>query len=163
MTEQIPIPTLHPTMRMLSDEQIRAIHSASLDILSRTGIVMKNEVGRELLLEAGAWESGDRIKIPEHPGMADAISCAPSRIPMHNRLGELTMPLEEGKVFFGLGSDCPFTMDLETGERRQPVARRRAAHRPPVRRPGPDRLCHVDGHAHPTCRPWTTICTALSP
>jgi trimethylamine--corrinoid protein Co-methyltransferase len=114
---------------MLSDEQIRTIHNASLDILSRTGIVMKNRLGRELLLDAGAWESGDRIRIPEIVVM-DAIASAPSRIPMYNRLGQLTMPLEEGKVFFGSGSDCPFTIDVETGERRQPVLRdlRRIAH-----------------------------------
>jgi trimethylamine--corrinoid protein Co-methyltransferase len=129
VTEQIPIETLHPTMRMLSDEQILAIHHASLDILVRTGIVMKNEAARDLLLEAGAWQSGDRIKIPEHLVMA-AIGSAPSRILMHNRLGELTMPLEEGKVFFGPGSDCIFTIDLETGERRKATAQdvQRIAH-----------------------------------
>jgi trimethylamine--corrinoid protein Co-methyltransferase len=120
VTEQIPIETLHPTMRMLSDEQILAIHNASLDILARTGIVMKNETARDLLLEAGAWQSGNRIKTPEHLIMT-AIGSAPSRIPMHNRLGELTMPLEEGKVFFGPGSDCIFTMDVETGERRKAI------------------------------------------
>jgi trimethylamine--corrinoid protein Co-methyltransferase len=117
VTQQIPVETVRPSLRMLSDEQIRAIHSASLDILSRTGIVMKHEAARELLLEAGAWESGERIKIPEHLVMG-AIGSAPSRIPMHDRLGRLTMPLEEGQVFFGTGSDCPFTLDLETGERR---------------------------------------------
>jgi trimethylamine--corrinoid protein Co-methyltransferase len=145
VTEQTPIQTLQPTVRMLSDEQIQEIHHTSLDILSRTGIVMKNERARELLLDSGAWESGDpstgspqpgpgqagqrRIKIPEHLVM-EAIGSAPSRIPMHNRLGELTMPLEEGKVFFGPGSDCIFTLDLETGERRQATAEdiRRIAH-----------------------------------
>ncbi len=129
MTEQIPVETLHPTIRMLSDEQIQAIHHTSLDILSGTGIVMKNEAGRELLLDAGAWESGGRIRIPEHLVM-EAIASAPSRIPMYNRLGALTMPLEEGKVFFGPGSDCPFTLDVETGERRQATAEdvRRVAH-----------------------------------
>ncbi len=129
MTEQIPISTLHPTIRMLSDEQIQAIHHTSLDILSQTGIVMKNEAGRALLLDAGAWESENRIKIPPLMVM-DAIGAAPSRIPMHNRLGELTMPLEAGKVFFGPGSDCPFTMDVETGQRRQGAAEdvRRIAH-----------------------------------
>ena len=129
MTEQIPIETLHPTIRMLSDEQVEAIHHISLDILSRTGIVMKNETGRELLLDAGAWESGQRIKIPSFLVM-DAIGSAPSRIPMHNRLGELTMPLEAGKVFFGSGSDCIFTMDVETGQRRKATAEdvRRIAH-----------------------------------
>ncbi|MGD8732000.1 MAG: trimethylamine methyltransferase family protein, partial [Anaerolineales bacterium] len=54
--------------------------------------------------------------------VTDAIASAPSRIPMHNRLGELTMPLELGKVFFGPGSDTTFTMDVETGERRRAKA-----------------------------------------
>ncbi len=114
---------------MLSDGQIQAIHHTSLDILSQTGIVMKNESARELLLDAGAWESGGRIKVPEHLVM-DAIAAAPSRIPMYNRLGELTMPLEAVKVFFGPGSDCIFTMDVETGERRKATAEdiRRFAH-----------------------------------
>ncbi|MGB9593321.1 MAG: trimethylamine methyltransferase family protein [Anaerolineae bacterium] len=118
MSEQVPIETLHPTIRMLSDEQIQAIHNTSLDILSRTGIVMKNEKARQLLLDAGAWESDGRIKIPEHLVMS-AIGSAPSRIPMYNRLGELAMPLEAGNVFFGSGSDCVFTIDVETGQRRK--------------------------------------------
>ncbi len=121
MTEQIPVATLHPFMRMLSDEQIKVIHHTTLDILSRTGIVMKNEQARELLLDAGAWESDGRIKIPDYMIM-DAIASAPPRIAMHNQLGELTMPLEEGKVFFGPGSDCNYTIDLETGERRKATA-----------------------------------------
>jgi trimethylamine--corrinoid protein Co-methyltransferase len=129
LTEQIPIPTLHPTIRMLSDEQILAIHHTSLDILSQTGIVMKNQAARQLLLDAGAWESDGRIKIPSHLVM-DAIASAPSRIPLHNRLGDLTMPLEPGKVFFGPGSDCIFTIDVETGERRKATAQdvQRIAH-----------------------------------
>jgi trimethylamine--corrinoid protein Co-methyltransferase len=120
---------MRPSMRMLSDEQILEIHHTSLDILSQTGIVMKNEAARKMLLEAGAWELSGRIKLPPHLIM-DAIATAPSRIPMHNRLGELTMPLEAGKVFFGPGSDCIFTIDLETGERRKAMAEdvRRIAH-----------------------------------
>jgi trimethylamine--corrinoid protein Co-methyltransferase len=116
-------------MRMLSDEQIDAVHQTSLDILSQTGLVMKNEAARDLLLEAGAWQSNDRIKIPEGMVM-DAIASAPSRIAMYNRLGEQTMPLEAGKVFFGPGSDCIFTLDLETGQRRKATAEdiRRIAH-----------------------------------
>ncbi len=129
MTEQIPVSTLRPTLRMLSDEQIQVIHQTSLDILARTGIVMKNDQAKELLLDAGGWESEGRIKLPEYVVM-EAIAAAPSRIPMHNRLGELTIPLEAGKVFFGPGSDCIFTMDVETGERRKATAGdiRRIAH-----------------------------------
>lgn len=117
MADTLPIETLHPKVEMLSHEQIQAIHHASLDILSQTGLVMKNKAARELLLDSGAWESEGRIKIPPHL-VVDAIASAPSRIPMHNRLGQLTMPLEAGRVFFGTGSDCPFTIDPVTGERR---------------------------------------------
>ncbi|MCU0506949.1 MAG: trimethylamine methyltransferase family protein [Anaerolineae bacterium] len=121
MTEQIACSTYRPTLRMLSDEQIRTIHSASLDILSATGIELRSDRARRLLLDAGASQAGSRILIPERLVM-QALASAPSRIPMHNRLGELTMPLEEGKVFFGPGSDCPFTVDVETRERRASVA-----------------------------------------
>ena len=43
MTEQIACSTLRPTLRMLSDEQIRTIHNTSLDILSGTGIEMRHQ------------------------------------------------------------------------------------------------------------------------
>jgi trimethylamine--corrinoid protein Co-methyltransferase len=82
---------------------------------------MQDPQGRQILLEAGAWESNGRLKIPENL-VTDAIDNAPSRIPMHDRLGNLTMPLELGKVFFGAGSDTTFTLDVETGERRRTTA-----------------------------------------
>lgn len=121
MTQQIPIPTLKPQLRMISDEQVRELHYATLEILNQTGVKMGDPQGRELLLEAGAWESNGRIKIPENL-INDALDKAPSRIPMHDRLGEMSMPLELGKVFFGPGSDTTFTLDVETGERRRTVA-----------------------------------------
>ncbi|MDF1500052.1 MAG: trimethylamine methyltransferase family protein [Anaerolineales bacterium] len=122
MTQQIPVPTQQPGIQMISDEQVRELHYATLEILSGTGVEVEDPQGRELLLEAGAWESNGRIKIPENL-VIDAIATAPSRIPMHNRLGELTMPLELGKVFFGPGSDTTFTIDVETGERRRAQAK----------------------------------------
>jgi trimethylamine--corrinoid protein Co-methyltransferase len=153
--DRIPIETHHPRIRMLGDEQIHAIHHASLDILSGIGIEVRNEKARQILLDAGAWESADpptgpeqsltegarwsqpttggsaerRLMIPPHL-VTDAIASAPPRIPLHSRLGELTVPLEEGNVFFGTGSDCLFTVDVATGERRKAVADdvRRVAH-----------------------------------
>ena len=121
MHKHLPVSTLQPMVKMLSDEQVRAIHYATLEILSQTGVEMQDPQGRELLLDAGACESNDRIKIPENL-VTDAIANAPSRIPMHDRLGNLTMPLELGKVFFGSGSDTTFTLDVETGERRRATA-----------------------------------------
>ncbi|MBS3785159.1 MAG: trimethylamine methyltransferase family protein, partial [Anaerolineae bacterium] len=111
MTDQLPIPTLQPFSRGLSDEQVRELHYATLEILSGTGVDMQDPQGREILLEAGAWESDGRVKIPENL-VTDAINKAPSRIPMFDRLGNLTMPLELGKVFFGAGSDTTFTLSF---------------------------------------------------
>jgi trimethylamine--corrinoid protein Co-methyltransferase len=105
-------------VRTLSKEQVQAIHYATLEILSGIGVEMLDPQGRELLLDAGAWESNGRVKIPENL-VTDSIAKNPSRIPMYDRLGNLTMPLELDKVFFGSGSDTIFTLDVETGERRR--------------------------------------------
>jgi len=121
VTEQLPIPTLQPFSRGLSDLQVREIHYATLEILSQTGVEMQDPQGREILLDSGAWESNGRVKLPENL-VTDALARAPSRIPMHNRLGDLTMPLELGKVFFGPGSDTTFTLDVQTGKRRRTTA-----------------------------------------
>jgi trimethylamine--corrinoid protein Co-methyltransferase len=118
MKKQLPISTFHPRVITLSEEGVRAIHYATLEILSGTGVEMQDPQGRELLLEAGAWESNGRVKIPENL-VTDSIAKSPSRIPMYDRLGNLTMPLELGNVFFGSGSDTIFTLDVETGERRR--------------------------------------------
>lgn len=121
MTRQLDPSTLIPVIRTLSDEQVRDIHYATLEILEQIGIDMQDHQGRELLLEAGAWESNKRIKIPENL-LVDALAKTPSRIPMFDRLGNLTLPLELGKVFFGTGSDAIFTHDVHTRERRRSVA-----------------------------------------
>ena len=122
VTQQLPVPTLQPMIRVLSDEQVLAIHSATLEILERTGIEMQDAQGRQLLLDAGARESSGRIKIPEKL-IADALASTPSHISMYDRLGNLTMPLELGNVFFGSGSDATFTLDVETGERRRAITK----------------------------------------
>lgn len=121
MIRPTEIPTRLPALQILSDEQVRDIHFATLEILGQIGIEMQDPQGRELLLEAGAWESNGRIKISENI-LTDALMKTPTRIPMHDRTGKLSMPLELGKVFFGTGSDTIFTLDIDTGARRRAVA-----------------------------------------
>jgi len=50
--------------------------------------------------------------------VVDAVASAPSQFTLYDRLGRPALRLREGSVYFGPGSDCPFTLDLETGERR---------------------------------------------
>ena len=121
MNQHTPIETLKPMIRVLSDEQVQTLHSATLQILAQTGVEMWDPQGRELLLEAGAGERQGRILIPENL-VTDAIDRAPSGFSMYDRLGSIRMQLELGNVYFGSGSDTIFIRDVSTGERRRTIA-----------------------------------------
>ncbi len=116
--QQIGIENIHPYMRVLSDEQILEIHSATVEVLSKVGMVIKDEEGIRLLKESGAVVDGKVVKIPEHL-LKRALITAPSRIPVYNRFGNCAMNLERGKTYFGTGSDTIYTLDLYSKERRK--------------------------------------------
>jgi trimethylamine--corrinoid protein Co-methyltransferase len=112
----------HPAIQVLSSEQVQAMHQASLQILEDTGIDLKEEKARHLLLAHGAYEGRRRrVHIPAHL-VEQALASAPKRLPICNQDGELSMPMTLGEVYFGPGSDTIYTLDLETGERRYPVS-----------------------------------------
>ena len=101
--------------RMLSDAQIEDIHLASLEILSRTGIVMEHAGARELLADAGAAVSGDRVRIPASL-VKRALSSAPQRVLLHDRGGNPAVDLGADRSYFGTGSDTPTYVGPESGE-----------------------------------------------
>lgn len=107
--------------RLLSDTQLAEINSAALEILSRTGVRIFDAEVRELLADAGGRVSDtDLVRIP--PAVVEqALESAPAQIVLHGRGGEPAMHLEGHRTYFGTGSDLPFTLDLETGERRSSV------------------------------------------
>ena len=103
-------------LRVLSDEQMEDFHLASLEILSRTGIVLEHEGARELLAAAGAAVSGDgRVRIP--PGLVKgALANAPERVLLYNRRDEPAVDLGADRSYFGTGSDTPTYVDPHSGE-----------------------------------------------
>ena len=48
----------------LSQSDSEAIHTASLEVLEKTGVSVKNESAMNLLCENGASASSDRVRIP---------------------------------------------------------------------------------------------------
>jgi trimethylamine--corrinoid protein Co-methyltransferase len=63
---------------------------------------------------------GERVRIPPH--LIDwAIDAAPSRVVLCDQDGNPAMTLEGRKGYYGTGSDTPFVLDAETGERRRAV------------------------------------------
>jgi trimethylamine--corrinoid protein Co-methyltransferase len=108
-----------PQMTMLSDDQCRAIHTASLEILRRTGVRVYHDEALELLRASDALVSDDNlVRFPA--GLVEwALDRAPSRIALCRRGGdEVVAPLEGRRVSFGPGSDCLNYLDPRTGERR---------------------------------------------
>lgn len=109
-----------PRIQLLSESQKEEIHSATLELLRRTGVdVLVPEV-RELLKKAGCWMDSERVRIPSHL-IERAIRTAPTRVVLCDQDGNPAMELEGRKGYYGTGSDTPFVIDAYTGERRQAV------------------------------------------
>ncbi len=109
---------LSPLFRKLSDDQLGRIHSASLEILERTGVYLHDDEAIALFKHAGIMPSEDgRIRIPAYR-VEWALNLAPKRITLCDREGNRVMPLEGHNVFYGPGSDCPNVIDLDSGAMR---------------------------------------------
>ena len=105
-----------PELKVISDEQIKKIHCATLEVLERTGVKMTHPRGLELLDGAGARVDGDRVRMPAWL-VEEAIRKAPSRIVLGKRNGDRTVFLEEDKSWFGPSLDCIDYLDPVTDER----------------------------------------------
>ncbi|MDH3883456.1 MAG: trimethylamine methyltransferase family protein [Desulfobacterales bacterium] len=107
-----------PTYHLLSAEQIKKIHHATLELLESVGVRVMLPEAVHMLADAGCRVKADNlVKIPN--GLVEeAISSAPSRIILYNRLGQEAMRLEDRRVHFGMGTDLIQTYDLDTGELR---------------------------------------------
>jgi trimethylamine--corrinoid protein Co-methyltransferase len=51
-------------LRVMSESDVEAIHSASLRVLAETGIVLSHPEAREILSGAGASVLNDRVLMP---------------------------------------------------------------------------------------------------
>ncbi len=105
-------------MRVLSKRQIENIHQASLDILSRTGMIFEHEAVRDLLKKNGARVDGERVRIPANL-VDQALAAAPSSLLLYDRHDRPAMDLGGARSYFGTGSDTPFYVDPYTGARRK--------------------------------------------
>ena len=112
--------TLTPSLKVLSQSQIDEIHLATLEVLRQTGVVVRLEEIRERMKSAGCWVEGERVYIPPHL-VEWAVRSAPKRVVLCDRSGQARMHLEARKGYYGTGSDTPFLLDPQSGERRKAV------------------------------------------
>ncbi|KUO51060.1 MAG: hypothetical protein APF76_16325 [Desulfitibacter sp. BRH_c19] len=107
-----------PNFTYISEDQIYEIHMASLEVLERVGVRVDHQEARELLKNAGAYVGeNNMVRIPAHI-VDEGLRTAPSRVVLSNRDGERKLYCEANQVYFGPGSDLPWTLDLYSGDRR---------------------------------------------
>lgn len=106
-------------LRLLSDDDVGAIHGASLAILRDTGVKVHHAEARKLLREAGAKvDEGARIAhLPERL-ITDCLSQAGKRYVLHGRDPQRTARLGYGDAVW-MSSPGQYTwIDSQTGRRR---------------------------------------------
>ncbi len=84
---------------ILTQEQLNAIHSASLEVLSEIGIKVESEKARALFQEYGAYVDGDNVKIPVHL-VEECIRSAPSVVLLAGRNPKNDYVIKQKKVAF---------------------------------------------------------------
>ncbi len=107
-------------LNIMTEDQIERIHHATLDILQRVGVKVFEPEALVLLHAAGALVDGNLVKIPSTL-VQQAIESAPKVVPLADRNGKRAITMEKGRIYYGTGSEVPFTIDLDSGERRKPL------------------------------------------
>lgn len=107
---------------MFSDNELQAIHEASLKILEETGICYEEQDARDFYKQAGADVNDDTkiVKIPRWL-VEECIKTAPGRYTFCGRDPEFDYELEYGRVGYAPVGIAPSITDLETGEIRPVV------------------------------------------
>jgi trimethylamine--corrinoid protein Co-methyltransferase len=104
-----------PKYRVLTEDQMKEIHLATLEVLETLGVRILDDDGVQLLKDAGCRVKKDNILQIPNWLVEEAIRSTPSRITIYNRKGDQAMHLEGNKVYFGLGTDLIHTCDLKSG------------------------------------------------
>ena len=107
------------TLRVWDDDACRRVHEASLTLLARTGVDMKDQRARELCARAGATTDGRRVRLPAEL-VEQALASAPRTWTLRPRGGgSAPLELRDGAGYLGSGPDCLYVTDPDTGERRR--------------------------------------------
>ena len=112
-----------PTFEVLTEDEIEAIYFSALTVLYETGVRVYEEEGVQVAYDAGAivedtTDDSSLVKVP--PWLIDkALSTVPRKVVVYGPDREHKMELYKNSMYYGAGSDTPFTIDPYTQERRR--------------------------------------------
>jgi len=104
---------------VLTDEEVEAVHHATLRVLSEVGVVLAHREAREVLAGAGARVRADRVLLPTDL-VERAISSCPRRVIIRGRGGQAVVLGDGSLHWHNLGGACN-VYDPCTGQRRPAV------------------------------------------
>ncbi len=102
-------------LKFLSDEDIQAMHEATLRILQEVGVIWTHQPSLDILLEAGCTMNGNRICFPPELVM-DSIAKANKRPCIRGRNGQVN-ELGGGNLYFHNLGGARDVFDARTGTR----------------------------------------------
>jgi trimethylamine--corrinoid protein Co-methyltransferase len=104
--------------RLLTGEDVDTIHSASLDVLDKAGVMVKNEPAMGLLKEAGCTVEDDIVRIP--PALVEEhLKKAPESFRLHATDGSIQRTVGGSNVIYNPGSAAIYFIDRKTHEMRR--------------------------------------------
>ncbi len=103
-----------------SEEELKEIDAAVMEVLSEAGVEVNHPEALELLKERGALvdEETKVARLPESL-VREAIDTAPSKVELRGRHEKHDLTLEKNRVYFGTGGTVLDILDPETGEKRK--------------------------------------------
>lgn len=108
----------NPCVKVLSDDMIKEIHGAALEILADIGNKVEEQEALDLFKKAGCNVSADNVvKVPIHV-VEEAMRAVPTRIHLSNRNGERALNLGGTNSYFSPTAACPKMYDPHNGEKR---------------------------------------------
>lgn len=103
-------------LRAVSDDELEAIHHASLRVLRETGIDFLDETARSQLAAAGAQVTGERVRFD--PELVESlIATAPTEFILHGREPHRDLKFGGDHIIYTSVASPPFVTGLGQGRR----------------------------------------------
>lgn len=108
-----------PKVSMLSPDDVRLVHEASLEILEKTGVLYDNKAALDVLEAAGQKVDRDRGVAWIKPDLVErCIQSAPRHFTLASRDGKSDAVVDGKNMHHMTDGQASFTLDETTGERR---------------------------------------------
>jgi len=101
-----------PWVDLLSDEQVRTIHEASMDVIEEVGVEFRCEDAIAMWKAAGASVDGVRVRI-DRELLMELVGTAPSSYTMVARDRSFDATVGDGRTIFTPSYGAPYVLDLD--------------------------------------------------